>query len=104
MYPHDWFDLGKLSYDDGFFTIIDEIIVEVRLNYAANVKLMDKDNYKWYREGESYEYYGGHVTRSPYRIKVPYTDYWILVVDNGGDDMDGIEASARINTRSHDRF
>ena len=104
MDPHYSYNLGKLSYDDGFFTVVDEIYVKVRLNYAANVMLMEEDEYERYCDDDSYRYYGGYTKKTPYCITVPYSGRWILVIDNGGDDMDGIEASVQTRTRTHDRF
>lgn len=68
-------DLGLL---DG------EEIVEVTLDSAANVKLMDSGNFSSYRGGRRHEYYGGHITRSPFRIAVPRSGHWHVAVDFGG--------------------
>lgn len=43
-------------------------IVEVQLSIAANVRLMDSSNYFKYKSGKKHQYYGGHVTKSPYKI------------------------------------
>lgn len=68
-------DLGHLAGDE---------VVEVTLDKAANVKLMDSGNFSAYRNGRGHEYLGGHVTRSPYRVAVPRSGHWHLAVDLGG--------------------
>ena len=104
MIPHDSYDLGHVSWDSGFFTVTDSVYVQVKLNYAANVMLMDKYNYERYRDDDSFEYYGGYATKSPCNIEIPYSDRWFLIIDNGGDDMDGIDASVCVREVTHDRF
>lgn len=60
-------------------------IVEVTLrNNSANVRLMDSSNFQSYRSGRQHQFYGGHVTRSPYRIPIPYTGNWYITLDLGG--------------------
>lgn len=60
-------------------------IVEVRLRgNAANVKLMDSINFSKYRNDRGYHCYGGHVTRSPYRVTIPRTGRWYIAIDLGG--------------------
>lgn len=55
--------------------------LELRITGAAHVFLMDDDNYRYYREGEEYDYYGGLVRRSPLRLKAPYAGAWHLVIE-----------------------
>ena len=59
-------------------------IVEVQLSAAANVRLMDSTKYSNYKNGRRHRYYGGYVTRSPYRITVPNSGHWYLTIDLGG--------------------
>jgi len=60
-------------------------IVEVTLKgNAANVKLMNSSNFQSYKSGRRHTYYGGHVTRSPYKISVPSSGRWYVTVDLGG--------------------
>ena len=68
-------DLGTLGPDD---------IVEVTLDHAANVQLLDESNYQEYRARRSFRYYGGYVRTSPFRIPVPHVGHWHLVIDLGG--------------------
>jgi Domain of unknown function (DUF1883) len=58
--------------------------VEVTLANAANVRLLDSLNFNSYRQGNQYRFYGGYVTRSPYRVRVPNAGHWHLVLDLGG--------------------
>ena len=59
-------------------------IVEVQLSAAANVRLMDSTNYNNFKNGRKHRYYGGYVTRSPYRVTVPSSGHWYLTIDLGG--------------------
>jgi hypothetical protein len=60
-------------------------VVEVTLDHAANVQLMDTENFERYRRGEPYRYHGGYVTQSPFRIQAPSAGRWHLVIDLGGN-------------------
>jgi hypothetical protein len=59
-------------------------LIEVTLDKAANVRLMDASNFSSYRNGRRHEYFGGQITRSPYRIAVPGAGHWHVAVDLGG--------------------
>lgn len=59
-------------------------VVEVTLDHAANVQLLDTFNFEKYRNGQPYRYHGGYATESPFRIPVPQEGIWHLVVDLGG--------------------
>ena len=59
-------------------------VVEVTLDEAANVKLMDSANLSSYRAGRGHEYFGGHASRSPFRVPVPRSGHWHLAIDLGG--------------------
>jgi Domain of unknown function (DUF1883) len=61
-----------------------EEVVEVTLDSAANVRLLDEPNFNGYRTGRQYNFYGGYVTRSPYTTRVPHSGHWHLVIDLGG--------------------
>lgn len=70
------FDLGQLKGGE---------VVEVTLKgNAANVKLMNSSNFQSYKSGRRHTYYGGHVTRSPYRVSVPSSGRWYVTIDLGG--------------------
>ena len=72
---YSYYDLGLLDKGQ---------IVEVRLSAAANVRLMDSSNYSSYKNGRRHRYYGGYVTKSPYRITVPSSGRWYVTIDLGG--------------------
>lgn len=72
---YSYYDLGRLDKGQ---------IVEVRLSAAANVRLMDSSNYSSYKNGRCHRYYGGYVTKSPYRITVPSSGRWYVTIDLGG--------------------
>jgi len=60
-------------------------IVEINLSgSAANVRLMDSANFQSYKNGRRHRYYGGHMTRSPVRLKIPRAGHWHIAVDTGG--------------------
>lgn len=60
-------------------------VVSVSLSgNAANIKLMDTYNFNNYKNGRRHTYYGGYVTSSQTRLKVPSTGQWHLTVDLGG--------------------
>jgi hypothetical protein len=70
------YDLGNRSAGE---------IVEVKLSgTAANVQLMDSSNFSSYKSGRQYRYHGGHVTRSPVRLPIPYSGHWHVAIDLGG--------------------
>ena len=70
------YQLGNLSKGN---------IVEVTLKgNAANVLLLDSSNYNNYKNGRRYKYYGGFVNSSPYRVVVPNTGRWFVVINLGG--------------------
>ena len=51
---------------------------------AANVLLLDDLNFRHYRSGQRYNYRGGYTTQSPYRVTIPSSGRWHIVVDLGG--------------------
>lgn len=73
QYLHN--DLGLLDGNE---------VVEVTLDKAANVRLLDSSNFNRYRNGDSHRCIGGYVTRSPYRVRVPSAGHWHVAVDLGG--------------------
>lgn len=59
-------------------------IIEISLKYAANVRVMDSSNYQKFKAGKRYQYIGGYVRNSPYKVTVPKTAHWYVVIDLGG--------------------
>lgn len=72
---HLRYDLGNLKQGS---------TVVVTLKNQANVQLMTSTDYNDYKAGRRYRYHGGRVTRSPFRIAVPSTGHWVVVIDLGG--------------------
>jgi len=68
-------DLGHLN---------DNQVVEVTIDRAANVFLMDSTNFNNYRQGRNYRYFGGQAVRSPVRLAVPHSGHWHVAIDLGG--------------------
>jgi len=58
--------------------------IQVTLDHQAYVRLLDSDNYKKYRTGQKYTYYGGLQTVSPAHLRAPSQGHWHLVIDLGG--------------------
>jgi hypothetical protein len=76
-------------------------VIEVTLDHAANVLLLDSTNYSDYRNGRAYKYRGGYVKSSPFRISPPHHGRWHLVIDLGGN-AGTVRASARqLSVASH---
>jgi Domain of unknown function (DUF1883) len=70
-------------------------LAEVTLDRAANVLLMDSQNYSSYLQGRAYEYDGGYATESPVQFAVPRHGHWHVVVDLGGGPGQ-VRASVRL--------
>lgn len=70
------YDLGHLNEGE---------IIEVTITGSSvNIKLMDTLNFQNYKRSNKHKYYGGHVTKSPYRIEVPFSGTWHITIDLGG--------------------
>ena len=59
-------------------------VVEVTLDRAANVRLLDAVNFQRFRRGDAHRFHGGYMTQSPVRLPVPRAGSWHVVVDLGG--------------------
>lgn len=78
--------MGKpLEYLHEEFDLSEGEVLEVTLaGNAANVLLLDTENFNKYQQERPYQYYGGYVRTSPYRIHAPRSGHWHLVVDLAG--------------------
>lgn len=56
-------------------------MVEVNLKNAANVYLVDSNNYQKLRRGKRYKYYGDYYTKTPVKISVQGYGKWYLIVE-----------------------
>ncbi|MEK4024441.1 DUF1883 domain-containing protein [Sporosarcina sp. FSL W7-1283] len=61
-----------------------QLSVEVELQYASDVFLVDETNYRKYQTGQRFRYFGGHYTQSPVRISVSGIGRYYLIVQGGG--------------------
>ncbi|WP_336232546.1 DUF1883 domain-containing protein [Thalassospira sp. CH_XMU1458] len=68
--------------------------VEVCLSAAANVRLLDSNNFSKYRRGQRYQFHGGLARQSPVVLSIPNSGHWYVVVD-----MQGLRGSARYSVR-----
>ncbi|GAA3986716.1 hypothetical protein GCM10022384_38440 [Streptomyces marokkonensis] len=83
---HFYKDLGSLKKGS---------TVVVTLRKQANVQVMKRGEYSNYKSGRRYQYLGGHVTRSPFRVTTPSSGHWVMAIDLGG--LAGrIDASVRV--------
>lgn len=72
----------------------DAIAVTLRGN-EANVMVMSDSDFRSYRSGGRFKYFGGHYRQSPAVIRPPMTGAWNVVVDLGGK-AGKVEASVNI--------
>ena len=70
-------------------------VIEVTLDRAANVQLLNSANFMNYKNGRKYRYWGGHIKESPCRLVIPQPGQWHLVIDLGGA-AGAVRASARL--------
>lgn len=59
-------------------------VVQVELDRAANVLLLDDSNFAAFRRGGRYTYYGGYFKQTPVRLVPPRETAWHVVVHLGG--------------------
>lgn len=58
--------------------------VEVHLQHAADVFLVDSINFQNYKSGRRYKRFGGSYTQTPVNISVSGSGRWYLIVHGGG--------------------
>ena len=88
---------NHICHDLGFqMTTGPNLIVEVTLNHAANAYLVNQQGYQNYLNGNEFSYQGGYTTQTTYRIRIPSSNHWYLIVDNGDDPITGLESSAKV--------
>jgi len=61
-----------------------EIVVVALRGDSMNVRLLDSTNLSLYKRGKQHRCYGGHVTKSPYKVAIPRSGHWHVVIDRGG--------------------
>jgi hypothetical protein len=70
-----------LLYELGAAAIGDT--VEVTLGYAANVLILNAENYAFYKENKPHRFIGGYIERSPYKVVLTEAGHWFLIIDSG---------------------
>ena len=81
------------AYGPEFVGYKDNIRVDV--DTACNVFAISTYDYDDYKQGRSFNYYGGEATYSPFYINPPSGSYYIII-DTGGGSIEGIRASVQI--------
>ena len=74
---------------------------------AAEVRLLDSDNFQSYQAGQGYRYYGGKVDLSPSEIPIPYNGTWHIAADlpaPAGQPHGGIKVVPRAARQPLPRF
>lgn len=88
---------NHVCHDLGFqMTTGPNLVVEVTLNKSANAYLVNAQGYQNYLNGNEFAYHGGYSTNSPYRIRIPSSNHWYLIVDNGDEPFGDITSSAKV--------
>lgn len=59
-------------------------VVQVQLDRAANVLLLDDTNFAAFRRGGRHSYFGGYYKQTPVRLVPPRETHWHVVVHLGG--------------------
>jgi len=62
-------------------------MVELRLDAAANVLVMNDAQYDGWKQGQESKVRGGYATKSPVNLRPPYSGSWHIVVDTKGADI-----------------
>ncbi len=88
---------NHICLDIGFqMTTGPQICVEVSLNYPANVYLVNSQGYQNYLNGGDFSYHGGYSSDLTYRIKIPSSNHWYVIVDSGNEPISTIVATAKV--------
>ncbi|WP_417843956.1 DUF1883 domain-containing protein [Thalassospira sp.] len=69
---YNYYDLNHCYANDN---------VEITLSAAANVRLLDSNNFAKYKQGQRHQFYGGLAQQSPIVMSVPNSGHWYVVVD-----------------------
>lgn len=88
---------NHICHDLGFqMTVGLNLVVEVTLNHAANVYLVNQQGCQDYLNGNKFSHYGGYTTESPYKIRIPSSNHWYVIVDNGDELITGLVSSVKV--------
>lgn len=58
-------------------------ILEVEIDQPTKVKFMSGMDFKNYKLGRTYKFFGGYFEESPVRFVLPYDGVWNVVVEKG---------------------
>lgn len=88
---------NHICHDLGFqMTSGSRLVAEVTLNHAAYVYLVNAQGYQNYLNGNEFTHQGGFVADSPCRIRIPSSNHWYVIVDNGDEPITGITSNAKV--------
>lgn len=88
---------NHICHDIGFqMTTGPSLVAEVTLNQAAYVYLVNAQGYQNYLRGGDFSYHGGYASQFPYRVRIPTSNHWYVIVDNGDDSITGITSSVKV--------
>ena len=88
---------NHICQDIGFqMTVGANLVAEVTLNKAANAYLVNAQGYQNYLNGDDFSYHGGYASQFPYQIRIPSSNRWYVIVDNGDESIVGITASVKV--------
>jgi len=88
---------NHICHDLGFqMTTGPSVYVEVTVNQAANVYLVNQQGYQNYLNGNEFSHQGGYTTESPTRLRIPSSNHWYVIVDNGDEPITGVTSSAKV--------
>ena len=90
---------NHICHDIGFQMPMGTVIsAEVTLNKPAYAYLVNAQGYQNYLEGKEFSYKGGYISNSPYRIPIPTSNHWYVIVDNGDNAITGITANVNVKS------
>lgn len=88
---------NHICHDIGFqMTTGPNLVAEVTLNQAAYVYLVNAQGYQNYLNGGDFSYHGGYASQSPHRVRIPTSNRWYVIVDNGDEPITGIISSVKV--------
>lgn len=88
---------NHVCHDLGFQMITGpRIVAEVTLNRAAYAYLVNAQGYQNYLNGSEFTYQGGYTTDPVYRIGIPSSNHWYVVVDCGDEVITGLTSSVKV--------
>ena len=59
-------------------------VVVIDCSHQCNIMLTNDLNFRKYKSGQKFKYYGGLFEMLPARIAAPETGYWNITIDLGG--------------------